>query len=390
MLTRRALETLCLAVTAVALSACGSARQAQAGTATCEGCHLYPPNVGAHVVHVDGNSQGLNRKFACLECHLNVQSVNEPGHITEPDGSPVPSPAQVRFDDSSALAGLTQPGATRLAPPSYDPTTGTCSNIYCHGAALKPAPAAAPYAWTSTTPIQCGTCHGLPPSDHPTGVQLTDCVLCHQPAVDATGTPNPSYHVNGTVDLVAQNQNQCSQCHGDKTVLAVSPGDPRSAPPVDLDGQSASDAVGAHQFHLQGQGGLVTCDECHVVPQTVLAQGHIDFSLPPAQREAAVVFGRIASLGPVSPTFNPANLTCSSTYCHGNFTGGNSTNTATWNQPSTGACGSCHGLPPAAPHPAIGASANCGDCHAGYNATAGGTTGTVNPATHCNGVVDLN
>ena len=392
MVTRRALETLCLTVAVALLGACDAARPVASGTQTCEGCHFYPPTTGAHVVHVDGNAQGLNVKLACLQCHLNVQHVNDPGHILEADGGAVPSPAEVRFDDPSALAGLTEPGATRLAPPSYDPSSGTCSNIYCHGAALKPAPAAVPEVWTSTTPLACGTCHTVPPADHPTGVALTDCVLCHQSAIDATGKPNPAYHVNGTVDVVAANENQCSQCHGNKSVLQVSPGDPQSAPPTDLAGLTSSDEVGAHQAHVGGANGVVLCDECHLVPQTVLSAGHIDFTVPPAQRTGQVVFGTIATEGAVAATFSPSTLTCSSTYCHGNFSGGNPTNTAQWNLPQSGACGTCHGIPPPSPpHPNLGnLPYNCGDCHPGYNATANSTNGTVNPALHCNGVVDHN
>jgi hypothetical protein len=45
----------------------------------------------------------------------------------------------------------------------------------------------------------------------------------------------------------------------------------------------------------------------------------------------------------------------------------------------TSGCGACHGLPPAAPHVADGA---CADCHAGY------TNETVNAALHMNGVKD--
>jgi hypothetical protein len=44
-------------------------------------------------------------------------------------------------------------------------------------------------------------------------------------------------------------------------------------------------------------------------------------------------------------------------------------------------CGSCHAVPPPAPHPAI---QTCGTCHPGYTAS------TVNAATHADGQVQAN
>ena len=47
-------------------------------------------------------------------------------------------------------------------------------------------------------------------------------------------------------------------------------------------------------------------------------------------------------------------------------------------------CGSCHGSPPPAPHPFVAATASCGSCHPGSTRTA------VDPATHVNGLVEVN
>ena len=63
--------------------------------------------------------------------------------------------------------------------------------------------------------------------------------------------------------------------------------------------------------------------------------------------------------------------------------GGDSTNAPVWTQARAASCGTCHGLPPAAPHPDVGAGSNCGSCHTGYTAT------TVNLATHVDGKVDV-
>jgi predicted CxxxxCH...CXXCH cytochrome family protein len=73
--------------------------------------------------------------------------------------------------------------------------------------------------------------------------------------------------------------------------------------------------------------------------------------------------------------------TCASTYCHGATLGAGGSNQApSWTGGSAqAACGTCHGIPPPAPHTA---ATTCGDCHTGYTATS------VNVALHLNGTID--
>ena len=79
--------------------------------------------------------------------------------------------------------------------------------------------------------------------------------------------------------------------------------------------------------------------------------------------------------------YDQATQTCSSTYCHGSFVGGNGANPITWGAAGKLTCTSCHGAPPAvATHPAN--PGTCGDCHPGYTNT------TVNVALHVNGQLD--
>jgi predicted CxxxxCH...CXXCH cytochrome family protein len=138
--------------------------------------------------------------------------------------------------------------------------------------------------------------------------------------------------------------------------------------------------IGAHQAHVRALSGIsspVACSECHVVPATVNAAGHVDAS------PAEVTFGALASLG-TSPVWNNADNTCSNTYCHGANIGGGSTKNPVWTQVdgSQVACDACHGNPPPSPHPP---ASDCGMCHA---LTALGAT-IRRPEFHVNGSIDL-
>ncbi len=197
----------------------------------------------------------------------------------------------------------------------------------------------------------CRTCHG---SDYSGGVAEVSCRTCH---TDGGGPEN------------------CATCHG-------GPNSP--APPEDLAGNTATAAagVGAHQKHVQGGNlsSIVWCYECHTVPTSVYAAGHVDSDLP-AEVPLNGPRARTASAGIVpSPSHDYTALTCSDTYCHGNWRADSATSprqfaytsafitgsnaTPVWTGGSAeAACGSCHGLPPAGHMPAL--LTTCGNCHLG-------------------------
>jgi predicted CxxxxCH...CXXCH cytochrome family protein len=172
----------------------------------------------------------------------------------------------------------------------------------------------------------CWTCHGR---NYAGGVSQVSCLTCHT----KPGGPE-----------------NCTTCHG-----STNP-----APPPDLDGNTAMtlQTVGAHQSHLVGAGTTdgIRCSECHVVPTSVYASGHVD-SGPPAE----VIFGDSLANTPTNepttrdydvslptitptPTWNPATLKCTNTYCHGDFKNGNNYSPS-WTSVGTGEarCGTCHG-----------------------------------------------
>ena len=71
---------------------------------------------------------------------------------------------------------------------------------------------------------------------------------------------------------------------------------------VDCHGyDTASPGVGAHALHLTASSthGAVACDQCHPVPATWDAPGHIDNTRP-----ADLLFGTLASAGGRTPTYD--------------------------------------------------------------------------------------
>lgn len=164
----------------------------------------------------------------------------------------------------------------------------------------------------------------------------------------------------------------CTNCHGDSTREGSR--ELRAAPPFDRFGNTGLEypGVGAHQLHLtRGRShGAVACAECHRVPDTAADEGHNDgrtaFSFGPVARGDASV----------EPSYDFGTRRCTNA-CHGVSSSGS------WTRPrsSADACGSCHGLPPSAPHPQAGA---CAVCHSDVLALDGGFSA---PALHVDGVV---
>jgi len=172
---------------------------------------------------------------------------------------------------------------------------------------------------------------------------------------DNTTIVEPLRHVDGIVDVTTDQS--CTLCHGNDN----------PAPPRDLSGRtsSSSPGVGAHQTHLAGteRSRAVPCGECHVVPERLLDVGHVDTasSAEVSFSGAAVAFG-------AAPTY--ARGSCENTSCHGGVfpeghrSGGTNTSPV-WTRvnDTEAACGTCHGLPPPAPHPRGDLNPTCSACH---------------------------
>ena len=343
------------------------------GLATCTFCHgsgtePAPPNdtlgnvdpssrgVGAHRSHLGPST--WHREVTCAACHVVPGAVSDPGHID------TALPAELTWGALPAADGAT---------PTFDGTTASCS-VYCHGQTLLAGGTNTTPTWTSVGvgEATCGTCHSLPPAaPHPAS---TDCATCHPTIAADRSFTDPTRHIDGIVDLVTGGLT-CTSCHGSGL-------DP--APPSDTSGNTATTArgVGAHQSHLGSSTWRATiqCADCHLVPGAVGDPGHIDTSLP-----AELTFGLRATSDGATPSFDGATTTCSGVYCHGEtlIAGGTHT-TPNWTRVGMGeaACGNCHSLPPAAPHPA---NSNCSMCHP----TIAADRSFPDPERHVDGIVDL-
>lgn len=320
----------------------------QVVTADCSACHGQgddpaPPvdlagsedraslGVGAHQRHLSGGDS--SRPLACEECHLVPTLPEDEGHL----------------DDGIAEVIFSGVGLTGERSPSWSRQSGSCVDSWCHGP-VDVARESPP--WTSEEVLACDACHGAPPAaPHP---QLSDCGDCHETAASGDSIANRALHVDGTLQV--SDEPECHACHGD---------DSTPAPPLDTTGAMAtsSPGVGAHRAHLEASAiaPAISCETCHVVPAGWLDSGHIDTALP-----AEVDFSGLALLWNAQPSY--AELRCSNTYCHGaafvsGHDSGGTLTEPTWNvvDGSQSACGTCHGLPPPAPHPA--AADPCSQCH---------------------------
>ncbi|HEX5062012.1 MAG TPA: CxxxxCH/CxxCH domain-containing protein [Kofleriaceae bacterium] len=153
---------------------------------------------------------------------------------------------------------------------------------------------------------KCASCHG---ADFAGGTSGVSCLSCHK-----------------------QGPTACATCHREER------------------------ESGSHKLHRSA---ALTCAECHVVPASWDAPGHIVDDSAPAE----VTFGALAAttLDPADragpPTFDGSR--CSNVYCHGAvMPGGGTLTQPVWNATATGACGSCHAAPPPS-H----ARTDCATCH---------------------------
>lgn len=168
---------------------------------------------------------------------------------------------------------------------------------------------------------------------------------------------------------------RCTKCHGDPERA----GDflLKSAPPGDLGGsiETSYPGVGAHMRHLLPSltHAAILCTECHIVPSAADTPGHADDALP-----AEIEFGSLASAESALPKYDSERRSCSDTWCHG-------PSEVRWTRPlpADETCGTCHGLPPALPHPQI---ESCSLCHGDV---IDGEGKFPRPELHINGQVEV-
>ncbi len=215
------------------------------------------------------------------------------------------------------------------------------------------------------------------------------CVKCH--GHDYTGG---SVNVS-CVDCHLKRTNMCTRCHGGYDL-----NDKSGAPPYGLRKEisDTTRAVGAHTIHLNGSAlaGPQPCSSCHAVPAFVSDSVHFGFAPNSRNRVidsiAKITWGGFSNRNG-NAAWNRSTLTCTFTYCHGNFTGGDTNNTPVWNVKNRDTCGTCHDI---GSNPSrlggnhlfhvAAASFRCRDCHAG---TVDSNLNIVTPALHIDGINDV-
>lgn len=302
------------------------------------------PGVGAHARHLFPS--GTHAAVDCAACHTVPTATDSPGHADSP------LPAEVQLSGLALYEGY---------QPIYDGAQHTCSSTYCHREAEP--------QWTRPrdSADACGTCHGVPPAEP--HVQYDECYRCHVDVVHADRTfRRPGWHVNGAIEV----QVSCHSCHGSEE---------SDAPPTDLLGSSdvTNIGVGAHQAHLRetARSLAVPCETCHVVPEEVTDEGHLDATVG-----AEVVFGGVATANGREPVWNRGTGQCSQSWCHG--PSAIPPQSPVWTSTDGPlSCESCHGNPPPEPHPQVTA---CGTCHPSVADEQGRI---INRALHVDGIVQF-
>ena len=246
------------------------------GFVECQKCHA-------------ANFAGGTTEVSCIECHPSV-SVHQDGIFSA--SSPnfhgkFLADNELEMSECKTCHGIEYEGGVS------SPTCANChSGINVHKVGIV-SPSSPDFHgkyiinqnWALA---ECSTCHG---EDYSGGLVSNSCNTCH------TGTNGPE---------------SCNTCHGDFS------DESKIAPPRDLNGniQTSAKGVGAHSSHLSDNmlSAEISCYECHPKIENTdnFVFAHID-GLP-----AEMEFGSVASAGASSPSYN-SDLSCSNTYCHGNF-----------------------------------------------------------------------
>jgi predicted CxxxxCH...CXXCH cytochrome family protein len=170
-------------------------------TPACNACHGAGdpngmPSTGSHASHVHST---LTAGITCSDCHAVPAVWSDAGHLDLTPG------VDVRFLP-------TDRASARDAAPHYDPATGTCSGVACHGNGTNPALPGGTFRtpiWGATDGLaaRCGACHSAPPPAPHTALPTCSSLTCHGGEL-AVGVGGPTIteagralHINGTVQL---------------------------------------------------------------------------------------------------------------------------------------------------------------------------------------------
>jgi len=411
----------------------------------CNMCHQGPT---AHYTDLfTGNTTGSHTKHgasrvSCGTCHASDVTA-DPATCEVCHSANGPHDRHANYGVNVNIVNLF--GGTYSGSPTPGDGYGGCTTVYCHSSGQSStggALIAGDYKsvnWGAapiTDPILiCASCHKNMDTDaaatgshvmHAQGAANYTCALCHNGNTETTyaaathanksinlsfsGPAGGATYSQGNIHAMANGFGTCSvaACHGSTPSPAWGTdftgidsctrchGTPTAGVAPDY---AKAPNLGAHQNHMNPSAMLgyissIGCSECHVIPATVLATGHITDATPGI---AEIAFSGRASLNGVIPAYG---ATCS-VYCHGvamprgNTDGAN--RTPSWGDTAyiTGVashdCAQCHGYPPMSTPNSAAVHAgklptDCHTCHSNVNtAGTGFTTGGL--ASHIDGIV---
>jgi predicted CxxxxCH...CXXCH cytochrome family protein len=225
---------------------------------------------GAHTAHIT-SSESLHPGLACIDCH-----------------------GTVNLNDATHMNGVTNFNWSVLArtgnlSPSYNPSTGMCTNVYCHGNAMPGGDTSGTDktpVWNNPTYLPptlsvagCKICHGFPPAisaGHPpisipagfpaTAPIGTTC-NCHgnvNPAGNSYANifVDKAQHINGTLE-----GGKCNSCHGYPPASAGFAGSLNNwtgAKVEDYTGGGGAHTINSHVTRTaRPEDGFAYCIKCH-------------------------------------------------------------------------------------------------------------------------------
>ena len=287
------------------------------------------PKTGAHTAHIAA-SERLHPGLVCVDCHGSV-NLNDPTHMNG-----------VTNFNWSVLA------TTGNLTPNYNPATGQCTNVYCHGNAMPGGDASGSnrspiwnnpnYLPVTLSAAGCGTCHGFPPSTavgHPVitipagfpNTPLGTTCACHGNVNQQTAGPttyanvfiDPALHINGTLE-----GGKCNACHGYPPVsVGIAVGTLNNwtgAKVEDYPGGGGAHSINNHVNRLaRPNDGFAYCINCHnpadhmTVPNNFTLGQHIKVTVNSrvrfiADKQVAYTSNRLIS--PAHQTGTCTNISC--------------------------------------------------------------------------------
>jgi predicted CxxxxCH...CXXCH cytochrome family protein len=155
------------------------------------------PTVGSHTKHVTANAT-MHNAWDCVACHTKPTDALSAGHV---EGGVVGGPTV------TAAAELLFAAPNTSA--TWNATTSTCTNAYCHSSGAATPKYVNP-VWTSTTAMTCtGSCHVKTTNgaitknmtnEHTSDHSQAPCQDCHNGVATASASiSNLTLHFNGTI-----------------------------------------------------------------------------------------------------------------------------------------------------------------------------------------------